>query len=62
MSGLTTIASILAGGVVLWWFVGPNSNGVNFLAGLFGDIISFFKFLFGAPITGGLPVSDTGLQ
>jgi hypothetical protein len=45
-----TIAAILAGGVVLWWFIKPGSQGVTFLGGMFGNITAFFRYLFGEPI------------
>lgn len=39
------VLTILAAGVVIWWFVKPGSNGVTFVAGLAATAIDFFKFL-----------------
>jgi hypothetical protein len=50
---MTRIITILVGGMVLWWLVNPKNNGVQWFAGMWGNIIAFFRFLLGKPVTGG---------
>jgi hypothetical protein len=47
---MTKVVLILASGVVLWWFVNPKNNGVNFLAELFGSAINAFRYFLGKPV------------
>jgi hypothetical protein len=42
---MKTVITILAIGLVVWWFVKPTSNGIAFVAGLWGNVIQFFQFL-----------------
>jgi hypothetical protein len=42
-----SILTILAIGVVIWWFVKPQSKGPAFVSGLFVDATSFFGSLIG---------------
>lgn len=42
---------ILAGGMVLWWFV-RDQRGVRMIGGLIGDAIAFVAILLGQPMPG----------
>jgi hypothetical protein len=42
---MKTVITILAIGLVVWWFVKPGSNGVGFVAGLWENVIQFLQFL-----------------
>jgi hypothetical protein len=53
------VFTILATGVIIWWFVRPGSNGVQVLGGFIGDIIAFFQFLTGQPLIGSKQVKLT---
>lgn len=42
---MKTVLTILAIGMVIWWFVKPGSNGIAFVAGLWKNAIQFLQFL-----------------
>ena len=42
---MRNVITILAIGLVVWWFVKPGSNGISFVAGLWANAIQFLQFL-----------------